>query len=169
MGSTRCRSMRCVLILLGCITVASMCLGYEARPMFFKNKDEVSEWADAAFTGFRLHKFTRDGADVIVVIGMPSHGFLTSEVHIFRKFRGKYERFITRERDEGMVEVEETDNGLVFQMTEVLLVVPWAGLRYNRPTNVETQESLKPTSDSGATRQGWSKGSGGCSDAVAGE
>jgi hypothetical protein len=98
-------------------------------PGSFPNRESIHRWAHQAFFGgFDAFESQHGKTEVLVLIGMPTSGFPTSHLSVFRKTdEGGYELIFTKETVPGIMKIEESPEGLKFKTDRVWLILPWSG------------------------------------------
>jgi hypothetical protein len=107
----------------------------------FRTGDEINVWAQGFFFGgCHTTPFSREGKDLVVVIGQPTSGLSTSQVILFGRQRAtdEYSLILASGVIAGSIVVKEDANGVVLLARDKpILVVPFdlatANMSFNRP------------------------------------
>jgi hypothetical protein len=99
-------------------------------PTDFPDSASVEKWAAASFFGgFEKHAFEQGDKTVLVIIGMPTSGIVTSEIVVLEKRQGgAFSLILLRRKMPGLVTVKNTEDSIVFSTRTPILILPWTGV-----------------------------------------
>jgi hypothetical protein len=121
----------------------------------------VQEWADGEYIGGNeVHLFEHAGKKAVVVLGMPTSGRATTQITVLEPWpTGKLAVILTRRTVEGIVGVFEDERGLVFadEVGEPVLVVPWNGVKVERPDSRAERPDRRRSPESEPLPPRWSR------------
>ncbi len=137
MGSTRFS----FLIILALVVVYQVSYGItnsqaEEMKSKYSNIDEIRAWASSAFIGgYETQVFCVREKQVVVVIGQPTSGLVTSEVYVFSGCLGReLDLILYRTRLMGIADAMLVDESIELGVRDreghdiVFLVIPAAGM-----------------------------------------
>ena len=126
MGSTKFQIIICLFFLLSVKTVFGMDIENK-----FNSLHEVHNWADKFFFGgYSDHKIEKNNKHLLVLLGMKTSGFLTSQVLIYHNKGGDYELVAFRNTVLGSVDIQEDPANVYFNVDGVtVLSLSWGSIQ----------------------------------------
>jgi hypothetical protein len=105
-------------------------LGGSKMDESFKDAEAVATWAKSTFVGgFNQFHFARGDKELLVIVGQPSSGIATSEIHVFDRSKdGGLRSMLCRRRLFGVVRVKEDGDNIIFSGNSPILIIPWTGV-----------------------------------------
>jgi hypothetical protein len=127
MGSTRLQALGMILMVASMINAKSIEIGAT-----HKHVADIKAWASTSYKGgASLYEFSNQEKEVVVIVGRPTIGFVSSEVTFFVKLRDGSFRLIlfrdlilkklTPKSDKENVKLIDNDG-------KCFLIVPWVGV-----------------------------------------
>lgn len=137
MGSTRFPLLTAALLLSGVPSLSSATpVPRIEKKSEYSSVDEIKAWASTAFFGgYEMQAISLKGKRIIVIIGQPTSGLVTSEVFVFSGLPNeKLEYIVHRNRLVGMAGARKKEDSIELVVSDregherVFLVIPADGL-----------------------------------------